>query len=183
MDKIKKYTYIPNILSKDERNFFWNYAKMFHRNNHDYRDNQTLLEETVRYGDPVAESLLLFKKEYIEKHINDKLTETYSYWRIYNKFSSLEKHVDRESCEYTVSITVAADKEWPLYIEDESCVIKPGDGIIYDGCNHEHWRDEYDGDYSCQVFFHYVKKNGKFEHLKYDRRPYLGLPHSFRDQI
>ena len=41
----------------------------------------------------------------------------------------------------------------------ESVDVKPGDGVIYYGAKYEHWREEYDGDYCSQVFFHYIILN------------------------
>jgi hypothetical protein len=40
-----------------------------------------------------------------------------------------------------------------------------GDGVIYPGCDVEHWRDKCDGPddyYSGQVFLHFVRKNGAY---------------------
>ena len=98
------------------------------------------------------------RKKRIEKEANLKLIETYSYWRLYKKFSSLKKHVDRKSCEITVSI-----------------IIEPGDGILYFGGKHWHWREEYQGDYALKLFLHYVLADGEFTEYKYDKRESLGM--------
>jgi hypothetical protein len=40
-----------------------------------------------------------------------------------------------------------------------------GDGLLYPGCDLDHWRDKCDGPpgyYSGQVFLHYVRKNGSY---------------------
>jgi hypothetical protein len=40
-----------------------------------------------------------------------------------------------------------------------------GDGVVYPGCDVEHWRnpcDGPDGYYSGQVFLHFVRKNGPY---------------------
>jgi len=176
MDELKnKFTYINNILSDDERILIFNYAKLFHINNiNSFDDKQTGLGETFKYGDPLMDSLILLKKDLIEKHSNLKLIETYTYWRMYIKNSLLEKHLDRESCEVTISLNIGSDKVWPLFIDDEEIIIKPGDGVLYFGAKLPHWRNEYDGDYACQVFLHYVLENGKYTDFKYDKRPYLG---------
>ena len=46
--------------------------------------------------------------------------------------------------------------------------LKPGDGVIYQGCEVEHWREPYEGDYHAQVFLHYVDANGKYADHKGD---------------
>lgn len=176
MDELKKYIYIPNILSQDEINLIWQYAKIFHEtNDYSFDYNQTGYGETVVYGSPLIDGLLLLKQNIFEKEINKKLLPAYTYWRLYHKFSTLPKHKDREACEWTISITIAQDKSWPLHIDNSSIEIKPGDGVIYQGAKFEHWREEYDGDYACQVFLHYVEKEGKFKDHKYDKRWYLGI--------
>mgnify|MGYP003111594638 CR=1 FL=1 len=176
MDDLDKYVYIENILSKDERELLFNYVKLFNINNKDNFCSQCKLHETFRYGDPITDSLLQSKKQIFEKEANLNLIETYSFWRLYKKFSSLEKHTDRESCEVTISVNVAADLEWPLFIGNERIIIKPGDGVLYFGAKVEHWREEYEGDYSLQIFLHYVLKDGKFTEYKWDKREYIGAP-------
>jgi hypothetical protein len=46
--------------------------------------------------------------------------------------------------------------------------LKPGDGVIYRGCEIEHWREAYEGDYHIQAFLHYVDANGKYANYKGD---------------
>jgi len=176
MDDLNKYIYIENILSNDERELLFNYAKLYNLSNLTNFCNQAPLNETIRYGDPVTDSLLESKKQIFEKASQLELIETYSFWRLYKKFSSLKKHKDRPSCEVTISVNIKADREWPLFIEGEKIIIKPGDGVLYFGGKSEHWREEYDGDYSFQIFFHYVLKNGNFKNLKWDGRQNLGTP-------
>jgi len=176
MDDLNKYIYIKNILSNDERELLFNYAKLYNLSNQTTFCQQTPLNETIRYGDPVTDSLLQSKKQIFEKASNFELIETYSFWRLYKKFSSLKKHTDRPSCEVTISVNVKADNEWPLFIDGEKIIIKPGDGVLYFGGKFEHWREEYNGDYSFQIFFHYVLKNGEFKNLKWDGRQTLGIP-------
>ena len=175
MDGLNKYIYIDNILSNDERRLLFDYVKIFNISNKTYFCEQCSLGETYKYGDPIADSLLVSKKDIFERASKLKLIETYSYWRLYKKFSTLKKHTDRDSCEVTVSVNVAADVEWPLFIDNERIIINPGDGVLYFGAKSEHWREEYEGDHSLQIFLHYVLENGKFKNNKWDGRPCLGV--------
>ena len=111
------------------------------------------------------------KPNFYQRNIGD-LPE---YTGLYKKFSSLEKHTDRDSCEVTVSVNVAADLEWPLFIDNERVIIHPGDGVLYFGAKFEHWREEYDGDHSLQIFLHYVLEDGKYKNNKWDKRQCLGV--------
>ena len=53
--------------------------------------------------------------------------------------------------------------------------------LIYKGSEREHWRDKFKGVQCAQVFLHYtdVKTKGAEEN-KYDTRPYVGIPESFK---
>ena len=175
MDSLNKYIYIENLLSKGEREVLWNYAQIIHKNNLEWFDNQTKLKETYQYGSPITDAILPAKQKIIEEKLNKLLLPTYTFWRLYVKFSDLDPHIDRPECEYTVSLTVAQDKAWPLFIDGEEVIIKPGDGVVYQGGKYKHWRKEYDGDYAFQIFLHYVAKDGKYKDLIYDKRKGLGV--------
>jgi hypothetical protein len=56
-----------------------------------------------------------------------------------------------------------------------------GDMCVYKGDELSHWREPYHGDRQLQAFLHYVEVHGKFSHYKYDTRPALGLPNSYRN--
>ena len=87
----------------------------------------------------------------------------------------LEKHIDRSSCEISVSTMWDSDgTEWPLYIEGKAIEMNKGDAVIYLGCEDEHWREVFTGDYHLQTFFHYVDQNGPFKDHKYDK---IKFPH------
>jgi len=65
-------------------------------------------------------------------------------------------------------------KEIPVHM-------KPGDMIIYRGCELEHWREPYWGKNHAQVFLHYNEKGGQYD-IPNDGRPLLGMPGTFRDE-
>jgi hypothetical protein len=50
----------------------------------------------------------------------------------------------------------------------KSVSLNKGDAIIYKGCDVEHWREPFNGDYHMQVFLHYVDKHGKYSDYKGD---------------
>jgi hypothetical protein len=116
--------------------------------------------------------LLLQKK--LELEIGEELLPTYNYCRIYKKGETLEKHVDRESCE--VSITVTLDypqSPWAFWADnngtDVEMMLFKGDACLYKGCDVLHWRDELvHQNWQTQAFFHYVLKNGPNANHVYD---------------
>ncbi len=136
-----------------------------------------------RYSDPFGESILVELQQLIADTVGAELHCAYSYLRIYGPESFLKPHTDRESCEISVTMTVArdpVDARWPVYLRhnDEPVAInlEPGDILIYRGSDLEHWRDDYEGSYWMQLFLHYVTVGGAFDHLKFDGRPVLGHP-------
>ena len=72
--------------------------------------------------------------------------------------------------------------EWSIYLEPNIEVnLKPGDMLMYRGCDVEHWREPFKGENCGQVFLHYNDASGKdSEKNKYDGRPMIGLPAYFK---
>ena len=138
------------------------------------------------YADPAMEVLLQECKSILEKKTKVKLLETYSYARIYQKGSELEKHTDRASCAISCTMNLGGDL-WPIFLKDKKgkthkVNLKQGDLLIYKGCELEHWREEFTGDNCTQVFLHYVEDNIENKKLKWDTRPGLGLPSDFKNK-
>ena len=147
-------------------------------------NDQQIPNTYSHYGDLVMETLLQRVKPVMEKHTKLKLSETYSYARIYKKGDILHRHKDRPSCEISTTINLGGDL-WPIYLDptekEGQAGIKidldPGDMLIYSGCDLEHWREEFTGDNCGQVFLHYNKKGSKMaKENEFDKRPFLGLP-------
>ena len=134
------------------------------------------------YGDIVMETLLTKLQPLMETEIKTKLYPTYSYARLYKNGDTLERHKDRFSCKISTTLNLGGDP-WPIFLEPsgekgkkgKSILLESGDMLIYDGVNHEHWREAFKGESCGQVFLHYRgdRKN------EYDSRPFLGLPVPF----
>ena len=59
--------------------------------------------------------------------------------------------------------------------------LKPGDMLMYRGCELEHWREPFKGKDCGQVFLHYNDSSGKDAKTnKFDGRPMIGLPSYFK---
>ena len=143
------------------------------------------------YGDIVMETLLQKVKPVMEKHTGLKLSETYSYARIYKKGDVLARHKDRYSCEISTTLNLGGD-DWPIYLDPTGKTgqagvkvnLKPGDMLIYSGCDLEHWREPFGGEECAQVFLHYNNKASKdSEKNIFDRRKHIGLPSWFKDRL
>ena len=123
----------------------------------------------------------------MEKKIKEKITPTYSYARVYEKGAILKRHKDRPSCEISTTLNLGGDP-WPIYLEPSGeegkkgikVNLKPGDMLIYKGCDLEHWREQFKGKDCVQVFLHYNLSSKKGDKNLFDKRPHVGLPSSFK---
>jgi hypothetical protein len=121
--------------------------------------------------------------------IGKPLYNTYYYDRFYSPGQILDKHIDRPSCEISVSVHISSNLKdsWPFCITtpegvDAKLSLNPGDGILYKGCERPHWRESMPGVkrniirrlfgmkslYYHQIFFHYVLANGIYAHFAND---------------
>jgi len=151
--------------------------------------NDSQIPETYsHYADIVMETLLQKVKPIMEEQSEIKLTETYSYARIYKKGDELKRHKDRYSCEISTTMNLGGD-DWPIFLEPSGeegkkgveVNLEAGDMLMYRGCNLEHWREPFKGKDCGQVFLHYNDASGKdAQKNKYDGRPMIGLPSYFK---
>ena len=151
-------------------------------------DDDQIPNTYSHYADLVMEVLLAELLPLMMKKTGLKLTPNYSYARIYKKGDELKRHKDRFSCEISTTLNLGGDP-WPIFLEPSGkkgmkgvkINLKPGDMLVYRGCDLEHWREPFEGDSCTQVFLHYnnLKTKGSEENL-FDRRPHLGLPSYFK---
>lgn len=103
----------------------------------------------------------------VEQTVGEELMPTYAYARLYSNGDVLERHKDRPACEVSITIQLGRSHHyaWPIYMGGKRVDLGEGDGVVYPGCDVEHWRnpcDGPDGYYSGQVFLHFVRKNGPY---------------------
>ena len=171
-----KYKLIKNFLTKEEIKLLTGYCQIKHKiNNNSFDFIQNNNGDTYFYADPLMESLMMHKLPLMEKETGLELLPTYAFWRMYTLNANLDKHIDRESCEISVTIMIGSDgTKWPIFIEGKEFELKTGDAVIYLGCELEHWREEFKGDWHAQTFLHYVDKNGLNKEWYLDKRLILG---------
>ena len=192
--KERGYHLERNIISNDLCSFLYNYVKLkqkvfntFSKYNYETLENDsggrkgdTMLENTYcSYGDLAMDNLLNKIKNKVEDLTKLKLSESYSYLRVYKKGVTLYRHRDRKEC--AVSLTLNLGGDWPFYFVDKNNIkvkanIKPGNALLYDGVKLVHWREKLKEKECVQVFLHYVKKGS----TKFDKRLHLGLPNIFK---
>jgi hypothetical protein len=115
------------------------------------------------------DAFLITKKDKAEKISGLKLNETYAYWRYYIHGSTLKNHVDRPSCEISISACIDnCGTKWPMHFNNNWLNMEIGDAIMYLGCEVLHGRKPFTGVENPQVFFHYVDQNGPYKDYKED---------------
>ena len=170
-------------------------------------DDEQIPNTYSHYADIAMETLMLKCQPGMEKATGLKLYPAYTYARIYKKGDELKRHKDRFSCEISTTMNLAGD-DWPIYLnpnpkagnvygpkkgiyqvqnyaptKDKGVKIdlKPGDMLVYSGCELEHWREKFKGKECVQVFLHYNnRKTPGAKKNMFDKRPHLGLPSWFK---
>ena len=193
-----KYVVVPNFINKDTSLLLYEYMKTkalresikyTYRNDiynkdwdGEFSDPQALGAYSF-YADPVFDTILNLSQDNIIKCTGLNLTPQYSYWRLYETDNILKKHIDRASCEISLTVCLGYDisnledksYNWPMYVNNTPIYLNPGDILIYKGCEVEHWRDKFKGLNHAQAFLHYNNVDGPYNN-KYDGRKYLGIP-------
>jgi len=139
------------------------------------KDDQCPLSDSV-YGDPVFDELMKKSAPLVGGLVGIDLLPTYSYARIYRTGDELKPHVDRKSCEISMTATLGFEAEdvWEIFFnhnqKSNSLKIKVGDVAIYKGCEIPHWRNPFTGVWQVQLFLHYVDAKGKNSDFFMDKR-------------
>jgi hypothetical protein len=105
---------------------------------------------------------------FIQQLIPDPIKVSYAYFACYVAGASLPRHVDREQCEYTLSLTLDISPDlgrraaWPLYVEAATgraiaFRLAPGDGLLFKGRILPHFRRALPvGHRSMSLLLHFV---------------------------
>lgn len=135
------------------------------------------------YGLTQSETLMQLLLPFAQEKSGHKLFPTYSYGRIYVKGAELTRHIDRPSCEISMSVMISQTGKvpWPLFFEAKSgeargIRLQPGDLVMYRGMELPHWREPFQGESQLQLFLHYVRQDGPHAEHRFDKRPMLGAP-------
>jgi len=203
--KKNKYAIIRKAISKDLATFLANYFSIKKQvfdtcREHRYispfektfgyyeTENEQVANTYSHYSDVAMETLLLKCQPKMEEATKLKIYPAYTYARIYKKGDELKRHKDRFSCEISTTMNLGGD-DWPIYLEPSGekgmkgikVDLKPGDMLVYSGCELEHWREKFKGNECVQVFLHYNnRKTPGAEKNMFDKRVHLGLPEWFR---
>ena len=197
--ELAKFIFKYMMLQRDAVDFMMKHNKVDPANPFiGKRDDPQVLGAYSKYSDWVMETLLMHMIPIMKEKTGMNLIPTYSYTRLYEKGNELNRHKDRPSCEVSTTIHLGGDP-WPFFIDPSGkgnrvvkqgelfytaanlkgiqINLKPGDMIIYAGCELEHWREPFEGNVCSQVFLHYNYADGPFAQTNlFDKRAMIGLP-------
>ena len=142
---------------------------------YDFKDRQS--DRWKANDEPLSRFLHYELLTLIEKITGRRLKPSYTYLCGYVNGADLPSHTDRPECEYTVSFLIEKDTNWPIYLhkkkqqvankgrtgerylDHNECVeldCEEGGIIMFQGCDHLHFRHKYEGKNYNVVLLHYM---------------------------
>jgi hypothetical protein len=111
----------------------------------------------------------------IEKITSKKVEPVNPYCRVYFNDAYLNRHIDRDNLEWTLTVCLGNNlsNDWPIFIEvDEKVIELPNKvGVCYliEGTKIPHWRNKLicdENGYSTHMFLHWKNIEEESEYLK-----------------
>ncbi len=143
----------------------------YHLRRGDFRlgDSQSALRY-VALNEPVATFFHHQLTARVSDIVGEPVKPSYCYFSSYAEGSVLEKHTDREQCEFSVSMCIDYSPEpevatpWPLRLDIEGGQVLVfqalGDALLYRGRDIPHSRNRLRaGHSSTSIFFHFVRQD------------------------
>lgn len=123
----------------------------------------------VAHNESVARTFHHWLTQPISAIVGEAIKPSYVYSASYQSGASLQKHTDREQCEFSLTFCLDYSPEpylhtpWPLHLHSGSSLVSVfqavGDGLVYRGRIIPHSRDTLPrGHTSSSIFFHYVSQ-------------------------
>ena len=187
-----RYLFVKEFIDPNLATLFTSYSLHESKHRHNLERSEGVVNPSFKnthhgYADALMESLLEDSLPKMEKLTGIGLWPTYSFYRVYRQYDELTPHRDREACEISVTLCLGYDHSnlkddynWKFFVDGKGFDMKPGDAVIYRGCELLHWREELQGLMQAQVFMHYCDKNGPHKNEKFDTRPGLGYGLEYR---
>jgi hypothetical protein len=121
----------------------------------------------VAYNDPVARFFHQQIANTVSAVAGEPVKPSYVYLASYLSGAELKKHIDREQCEFSVTLCLDFSPEpalatpWPICLDTPAGKVTVyqalGDGLVYRGTRLPHYRSKLrEGQTSTSIFFHYV---------------------------
>jgi Sulfotransferase family len=118
------------------------------------------------HNEPTARFFQHQLTDLVSRVAGEPLKTTYSYSSAYCGGATLRAHLDRQQCDFTLSLLIdrSADSEvdsWPLWFQAPAgrtrVTLGLGDAVLFRGCELPHWRAAAPADQAqTMLLFHYV---------------------------
>jgi hypothetical protein len=121
----------------------------------------------IAHNEPAARFFHLQLTKAVSDMVGEAVKPSYVYMASYQSGARLERHRDREQCEFSITLCVdyapepRAATPWPLYLDTHDGTVTVyqalGDGLLYRGRELPHYRRTLaEGNTSTSMFLHYV---------------------------
>lgn len=132
-------------------------------------DEQSALRH-VAHNEPVARFFHHQLAGIMSATAGEPVKPSYVYFASYQGGAELERHTDREQCEFSITFCVDYTPEpvcatdWPIHLDTPQGTVivyqAIGDALLYRGCRVPHYRKRlWRGATSSSIFFHYVRRD------------------------
>jgi len=178
----QKYLRVRSFLPGPVLELLKVYSRILHASGRLSKENPYCL---ARGGDPGFDAVLGWMAPGVSGLVGFEVAPTYSYLRVYGRDAVLPRHIDREACEISVTVSIEIPEGAPpsiLHLKppgaaETAIEMEEGDGCVYAGIEVEHWRETIPADGYIQLFLHFIdKRTETFPRLLYDQRKCLGAP-------
>ena len=147
----------PHIFSKD---VLTNVAESIRQKATECSDPLVSNTRTV-YNPPGTFPLLESLKPFVEEEVSEILYPVCTFGRIGSFKADMQAHVDRVGLDWTVSVVLTADREWPLEILEEGgwrpLSLKVGEATLIPGRMLRHRKTKFEGGEHITLLLHYSR--------------------------
>ncbi|HKX10819.1 MAG TPA: hypothetical protein VJN67_21655 [Stellaceae bacterium] len=172
-----RYLLVREILPEEILDYLKGYYRLLIAKNRFTRGDNQCPSSLRLYGDLGLDAMLEWIKPEMCRLTDLDLVPTYSYTRVYSQGEILKPHTDRPACEISLTISIRIPPGCPrsvLWLNPGVPIgieMQEGDGLIYAGCEIEHWREPIPQPGYIQLFLHFIRRDGSnFPALAYDGR-------------
>lgn len=124
----------------------------------------------IAHNDPAARFLHVQLSKAVSELVGERVKPSYVYMASYKGGARLDRHTDREQCEFSITLCLDYAPEpsgatpWPLYLDTArgttTIYQAIGDGLVYRGRALPHYRKTLaQGNTSTSLFLHYVSED------------------------
>lgn len=163
------YAVIPALVPAAQRSALRHYYRALIAERHVRFGDGQVERRFAQHNEPVARLFLSALSSVVSAVARRPVRPAYAYFASYREGAVLKRHRDRPQCELSISLLIdyepgdADVSPWPLWLargsEEPGHAVhqRPGDGIVYKGCDLDHWRTALPrGHRSTHLFLHYV---------------------------